>query len=59
MIYIKAKEAIKLIKDEYFALKEIEPNYDWAEIKKVLQSIPSKYCPDQSIQKHNHKAILS
>ena len=37
---------IKLIEDEYFALKEIEPNYDWAEIKKVLQSIPSKYCPD-------------
>jgi len=42
----EAITTIKLIKDEYFALNEIEPNYDWAEIRNVLQSIPLKYCPD-------------
>jgi len=49
----EAITTIKLIEDEYFVLKEIEPYYDWAEIKKVLLSIPGKYCPDQSIQKLN------
>ena len=42
----EAITTIKLIEDGYFALREIEPNYDWAEIQKVLQSIPGKYCPD-------------
>ena len=42
----EAITTIRLIKDEYFVLNEIEPNYDWAEIRKVLQSIPAKYCPD-------------
>ena len=42
----EAITTIKLIQAEYFALKEVEPNYDWSEIKKVLHSIPAKYCPD-------------
>ncbi len=40
----KSQEAEQLIKKYGFGFKEIEPNYDWKEISKVLQIVSRQFC---------------
>jgi len=41
---LEASRAAKIIRSELKGLKEIEPNYNWLEIREVLIEIPVKYC---------------
>ena len=41
---LEAKKTKKIIKSDYSYLKIIEPNYDWEEIRKTLNSVQKKYC---------------
>ena len=42
---LEASRAAKIIRSELKGLKEIEPNYNWLEIREVLIEIPIRYCP--------------
>ncbi len=41
---LEAKRTQKIIKSGYSNLKIIEPNYDWEEIRRTLNSVQKKYC---------------
>ena len=39
-----ASRAAKIIKENISPLKNIEPNYDWIEIREVLLDVKKKHC---------------